>query len=159
MNYPFDPQFDLLLEREVAVPVEFVWQAWTKPEMLVQWFTPAPWTTRLCEIDLKPGGKFRTVMASPEGQEFDGVSCYLEVVENQRLVWTSILGPGFRPQDGQGGIAFTAIILLEPIAGGTRYTAHVMHPTDAMRSEHEAMGFHQGWSSALDQLVALHASR
>ena len=50
-------------------------RAWTTPEHLKKWFTPAPWTTVDCEIDLRPGGIFRTVMRSPEGQEFPNVGC------------------------------------------------------------------------------------
>ena len=57
---PFDPNLDLILEREVDVPRESVWAAWTRPELLKKWFTPAPWTTVDCEIDLRPGGIFRT---------------------------------------------------------------------------------------------------
>ena len=42
--------------------------AWTHPEHLKRWFTPAPWTTVDCEIDLRPGGIFRTTMRSPDGR-------------------------------------------------------------------------------------------
>jgi uncharacterized protein YndB with AHSA1/START domain len=70
MNGELDPRLDLLLQRVVDVPPELVWAAWTKPEHVKKWFTPAPWTTVDCEIDLRPGGIFRTVMRSPEGQEF-----------------------------------------------------------------------------------------
>ena len=79
-----DPRLDLLLERVVEVPPELVWAAWTQPEHLKKWFTPAPWTTVDCEIDLRPGGIFRTVMRSPEGQEFPHEGCYLEILENRR---------------------------------------------------------------------------
>ncbi len=88
---------DLQLEREVDVPPEAVWAAWTQPDQLVKWFTPAPWTTAECQIDLRPGGMFRTVMRSPEGEDFPNVGCYLEVVPYERLVWTSALAPGYRP--------------------------------------------------------------
>lgn len=60
-----DPKLDLVLERVVDVPRELVWKARTTPEHLKKWFTPAPWTTVDCEIDLRPGGIFRTVMRSP----------------------------------------------------------------------------------------------
>ena len=62
-----DPRLDLLLERIVDVPPRLVWTAWTDPEHLKQWFTPASWQTVGCEIDLRPGGVFRTVMRSPAG--------------------------------------------------------------------------------------------
>ena len=126
----------------------------------MKWFTPAPWTTIDCEIDLRPGGTFRTIMRSPEGQEFPNVGCYLEVVENERLVWTNALLPGLRPSVANPAcpgevFAFTAVISLERHGNGTKYTAQVIHGDADARRKHEAMGFHDGWGKALDQLVAL----
>lgn len=149
-SYTPDPKLDLVLERVVDVPPELVWRAWTRPEHLVKWFTPAPWTTVDCEIDLRPGGIFRTVMRSPEGEEHPNVGCYLEVVENERLVWTDALGPGWRPNPES---FMTAIVSIEPHAEGTKYTAIALHKDEADRTRHEEMGFHEGWGKALDQLV------
>jgi uncharacterized protein YndB with AHSA1/START domain len=147
-----DPDLDLVLERVVDVPVERVWAAWTKPEHLTKWFTPAPYTTPECEIDLRPGGIFRTVMRSPEGEESDNAGCYLEVVENRRLVWTGALGPGFRPQESD--LPFTAVVAMEAAGEGrTKYAAVAIHADPAGRTRHEEMGFHDGWGAALDQLV------
>ena len=146
-----DPKLDLVLERVVDVPRELVWAAWTRPEHLRKWFTPAPWTVADCEIDLRPGGIFRTVMRSPEGKEFPNIGCYLEVVPNERLVWTDALLPGYRPAENP---FMTAIITLESQGNGTRYTAVAIHRDDAGRKKHEDMGFYQGWGKALDQLVA-----
>ena len=58
----FDPSLDLVLERTVDVAPALVWKAWTTPEHLEKWFTPAPWTAKNCIIDLRPGGAFRSVM-------------------------------------------------------------------------------------------------
>jgi uncharacterized protein YndB with AHSA1/START domain len=152
----FDPTRDLVLTRVVDVPRDLVWRAWTEPEQLKQWFCPKPWNTTHCEIDLSPGGRFRTVMEGPNGERSDSTGCYLEVVAGRRLVFTSVLGPGFRPlEQAEGGLAFTAVITLEDDGQGTRYTATAMHPTAAGRQAHEAMGFHQGWGAALDQLVEM----
>src|SRR5690349_12956886 len=96
-TFTLDPQLDLLMERIVDVPVERVWKAWTDASQLKQWFTPAPWETSECEIDLRPGGKFYTVIRSPEGEEFATTGCYLDIVENRKLVWTDALGPDYRP--------------------------------------------------------------
>ncbi len=160
--YRPDPELDLVLERTVDVPKHLVWLAWTTPEHLKKWFTPAPWKTVDCEIDLRPGGIFRTVMRSPEGQEFPHLGCYLEVIERERLVWTDALEPGFRPNRhptdsavGGGISAFTAVISLATHGKGTKYTALAMHKTEAERKSHEAMGFHDGWGKAFDQLVDL----
>jgi uncharacterized protein YndB with AHSA1/START domain len=153
-----DPRLDLVLERLVDVPPEFLWRGWTVPEQLKKWFTPAPWKTVDCEIDLRPGGRFRTAMRGPEGQEIDNVGCYLEIVPKQKLVWTGALGPGFRPRPATGPAApfvMTAVITLQPRGNGTLYTALVLHGDEEARKAHEKMGFQQGWSKALDQLLAL----
>ncbi len=71
----FDPTLDLELRREVDVPPHLVWRAWTEPELLMKWFTPAPWRTTACELDLRPGGKFRTVMEGPNGEKNDSTGC------------------------------------------------------------------------------------
>jgi uncharacterized protein YndB with AHSA1/START domain len=56
-----DPKLDLVFERVVDVPRSTVWKAWTKPEHIVKWFAPRPWSTVECQVDLRPGGIFRTV--------------------------------------------------------------------------------------------------
>lgn len=151
-----DPDLDLVLERSVPVPPELVWEAWTTPEHLVKWFAPRPWETASCVIDLRPGGLFRTVMRSPEGEEFPGDGCFLEVVPNRKLVWTNSLLPGYRPApvaDEDADLPFTAVIHLEPSGAGSKYTAIAIHRNRQGRDKHDAMGFHSGWSAALDQLV------
>jgi uncharacterized protein YndB with AHSA1/START domain len=153
-----DPRLDLALERVVDVPAEFLWKGWTVPELLKKWFTPAPWKTVDCEIDLRPGGKFRTVMRGPEGPEMENIGCYLEIIPNKKLVWTGALGPGYRPRPAGGAAApfvMTAIITLQPRDKGTLYTALVIHGDEESRKAHEKMGFKEGWGKALDQLLAL----
>jgi uncharacterized protein YndB with AHSA1/START domain len=146
-----DSRLDLVLEREIDVPVELVWQAWTTPDSIKHWFCPKPWSVTECEIDLRPGGVFSTVMRSPEGQEFPNVGCYLDIVPQRRLIFTDTLLPGFRPAPKP---FFTGALLLEPIAKGTRYTAIAIHGDEVTRQQHEDMGFHHGWGTVLDQLVA-----
>ena len=157
-----DSKLDLSFERIVDVPKKLIWQAWTQPELLKQWFCPLPWRTTDCEIDLRPGGIFRTTMESPEGQQFPNAGCYLEVVPEEKLVWTNALLPGFRPSllsatcgADDAAFMFTATIALAAHEGGTRYTATVFHADEAGCKKHAAMGFREGWGIALDQLVAM----
>lgn len=89
-------------------------------------------------------------MNGPEGQAFPNIGCYLEIVPNERLVWTDALLPGYRPAEKP---FMTAILELEAKGGGTRYIATAIHRDEASRKQHEDMGFAQGWSKALDQLV------
>ena len=133
-----------------------IWQAWTQPDLLKPWFCPLPWKVIDCEIDLRPGGVFRTVMQSPEGGAFPNLGTYLEIIENQKLVWTNVLAPGFRPTPvPEGGFAMTAIIELADHEHGTRYSATVLHENPSARAQHAAMGFEEGWGKALDQLLAM----
>ena len=153
-----DPKLDLVLERVVAARRELLWAGWTQPEILKQWFTPAPWQTVHCEIDLRPGGIFHTVMRGPAGQEFSNTGCFLEIVEHEKLVWTGALGPGYRPLSGSAIAAapflMSAVITFEAQGERTKYTALVIHGDERARQQHEQMGFHDGWGLALDQLVA-----
>jgi uncharacterized protein YndB with AHSA1/START domain len=152
-----DPDLDLILERVVDVPRALVWAAWTQPEFLKLWFCPLPWKTTACRIDLQPGGIFETTMQGPEGPGFTNAGCWLQVVDQERLVWTGALGPGFRPQAKEvfAAVPFvmTAMIALEDVAGGTKYTAIARHGDAAARQAHEQMGFHAGWGKALAQMV------
>lgn len=145
----FDPKLDLVLERTIDVPRELVWKAWTTPDHLKHWFTPAPWQTTHCEIDLRPGGIFRTVMKGPEGPEIDNSGCYLQVVENEMLVWTDGLLPGFRPKAES---FMTARLTLESVPQGTKYIATVYHKNQQDREKHQQMGFEAGWGAVVDQL-------
>jgi uncharacterized protein YndB with AHSA1/START domain len=157
MKTEFNPALDLIFERIVDVPPEFLWRGWTDPELVTQWFTPAPWTTASCEIELRPGGKFRTVMVGPDGESHDKSGCYLEIVEGERLVWTSALGQDYRPIIiPEGGFNVTCEIEFNPVSEGARYRATLRHADEQSRNQHDEMGFEDGWGKALDQLIALY---
>jgi len=152
---------DLLLERTIDAPRSLIWKAWTDPGHVKKWWAPAPWTTSHCEMDLHPGGVFRTVMRSPEGQEFPHVGCFLELIENEKMVMTNALEPGYRPASvGKGGemadcadIPFTSILTLKERGGKTHYSVVVFHMDEAGRRRHEEMGFHDGWNICIEQLI------
>ncbi len=147
-----DPNLDLVLEREIDLPIAPLWACWTQPGLLKQWFCPLPWRVTEAEMDLRPGGIFSTLMRGPEGEEHPNLGCFLEVVPERRLVFTDAMLPGFRPARE----AFmTGVVVFEPNAKGTRYRAAALHATSEAREKHEAMGFHEGWGKATDQLVAL----
>jgi uncharacterized protein YndB with AHSA1/START domain len=94
------------------------------------------------------------VLRSPEGQQMTVIGCYLEVVQDERLVWTTALQPGYRPSRE---LPFTAVITLEPHGSGTKYTALAIHSSEEESQRHNEMGFREGWGKALDQFVALMA--
>src|SRR3954469_882035 len=146
---------ELVLERIIDAPREKLFKAWTDPEVMKQWFVPKPWTLSRVETDVRPGGSSLIVMRGPEGQEFPNRGVYLEIVENERLVFTDAYTAAWEPSDKP---FMTVIITFADEEGGTRYTALVRHWSAADRETHEKMGFHQGWGIATDQLAALAAT-
>ncbi len=152
-SLPFktDPRLDLVLERDIDVPVDLVWKVWTTPEHLQHWFCPKPWTVSDVKIDLRPGGVFSSVMHGPNGEEFPNSGCYLEVVPNRKLVFTDTLLEDFRPAPNP---FFTAFLLLDGNDEHTRYTAIARHGNEETRKKHEDMGFYDGWGTVVTQLTA-----
>jgi uncharacterized protein YndB with AHSA1/START domain len=149
---------DLVLERTLDAPIDLVWEAYTNPEHMKQWFAPKPYQISEIELDLKPGGIFRIRMVGPDG--FDtghGVpGCVLEVEDRKKLVWTSALAPGYRPNEtGEGceGFPMTAIVTFADAGNGkTQYKAVSLHRNMADKETHEKMGFHEGWGTVAGQL-------
>lgn len=149
---------DLVLERTLNAPRDLVWKAYTDTEHMKRWFAPRPYELTEIELDLVPGGIFRIRMTGPDG--FDtghGVpGCVLEVVEKEKLAWTSALGPGYRPNEmGEGceSFPFTAIVTFADAGEGrTLYRAVALHKDAADRETHEQMGFHDGWGTVASQL-------
>ena len=144
----------LEISRFIAAPPAMVWQAWTTPSLLAQWWIPAPLQCRVVTLDLRPGGGFVTQMREA-GAEFtphvDG--CFLDVVENQRLVFTTALLAGWQPCDPW--LAITATMTFQAEANGTRYTATALHKSAEEATKHDDLGFQDGWGAAIDQLAAL----
>jgi uncharacterized protein YndB with AHSA1/START domain len=146
---------ELALTRLIDVPRAKLYRAWTEPALLVQWFTPPPWTTPHAELDVRPGGATLVVMRGPDGTEMPHRGVYLEVVPNERLVFTDAFVSAWEPSPKP---FMTVILTFADEGGKTRYTARVRHWTVADRQAHENMGFHQGWGIATDQLSTVAAS-
>jgi len=146
---------ELVLTRLIAAPRRNLYRCWTEPELLKRWFTPPPYRTARAELDLRPGGSNLIVMQGPDGTEFPNRGIYLEIVENERLVFTDAYVSAWEPSEKP---FMTVIITFADEAGGTRYTALVRHWSAADREAHEKMGFHEGWGIAADQLAALAAT-
>lgn len=143
---------DLVLTRLLDAPREKLFRCWTEVELLKQWFVPKPWRVAHAELDLRPGGANLIVMADPEGNEFPNRGVYLEIVPNERIVFTDAFVDAWTPSAKP---FFTAVVTFGDENGKTRYVARARHWTVNDRVEHEKMGFHEGWNMCADQLEAL----
>jgi len=143
---------ELTLTRIIDAPPSKVFRAWTEPDLIVQWFTPPPYKTISAQVDLRAGGSNVIVMQAPDGTQIPNKGIYLEVVKNERLVFTDAYTSAWVPSEKP---FMTGILTFEEHEGKTKYTARVLHWTVADREAHEKMGFYEGWGIATDQLAAL----
>lgn len=144
-----DPKTDLSFTRSLAAPRMLLWQCWTSPEHIPQFFIPRPHRVTACEIDLRVGGRFNTTF-EVEGQIMENHGVYLEVVEGEKLVFTDGYSEGWKPAPDP---FMTAILeFADDGGGGTRYTATARHRSSEARTQHEEMGFFDGWGTVATQL-------
>jgi uncharacterized protein YndB with AHSA1/START domain len=149
-----DPKLDFAIERSIDAPTRLVWEALTKPEHLKEWYMPKPWgRVSRAELDLRPGGIISIDIAVTNGPDVPNVGCVLEVVPMKRLVWTSMLFPGYRPAVFDD-IPITAIMTMETVGTGTRYVFTALHRSEADFVTNKTSGFYEGTEIAIDQFVA-----
>jgi uncharacterized protein YndB with AHSA1/START domain len=149
-----NPKLDFVIERFIDAPRKLVWEALTKPEHIKEWYMPKAWgRVAKCELDMRPGGAFSIDIAVGDGREVPNLGCVLEVVPMERLSWTSMLFPGYRPAVFDD-IPITAIMTLESVGAGTRYIFTALHRDEADFEKNKESGWAEGTKIALDQFVA-----
>ncbi|MBN3885430.1 MAG: SRPBCC domain-containing protein [Nostoc sp.] len=144
---------EIVITRIFNAPRELVFQVWTDPKHVAQWWGPKGFTTRVTELDLRPGGKWRYVMIGPDGTEYPVKGVFREIVPLERIVTSDEFDEGFEKivnADLPRGIVMTAIF--EDLAGKTKLTLQIMHESVEDRFKHEEMGVITGWNSSFDCL-------
>ena len=152
-HFAFDPKLDFAIERFIDAPPRLVWEALTRPEHLKEWYMPRQWGRVVrSEMDVRPGGMFSIDIAVGDGPEVPNLGCFLDVVPMERLVWTSMLFPGYRPAVFDD-IPITAIMTMAAEGAGTRYVFTALHRNEADLAQNMASGFYEGTNVAIDQFV------
>ena len=150
---PTDPR-TLTISRLIKAPPALVWRAWAEPAHFAKWWIPAPIECQIVKMDMRPGGGFETRMREGDGPFNPHVTgCFLDIVPQQRIVFTTVLAEGWQPFEPW--LAITAIMTLHPSEGGTLYRSEVLHRSAADATKHDEMGFQLGWGMAIDQMAAL----
>ncbi len=130
-----------------------LFKAWTTPALYPAWFCPKPWRAEVTRMDLRPGGGNEIMMYGPDGETHPNSGVYLEIDPGKKLVFTDAFTEGWIPNPDA---MMTAVITFEPQADGkTLYLARVGHPTVEAKTQHETMGFHDGWGVVAQQLEAV----
>lgn len=135
----------LTLERTLNAPLKLVWEAWTQPEHIAQWWGPKGMETRVEEHDFRVSGRWKFAMTMPNGGEFVGEGEYLEIVEQTKIVCSA----DFKPMT----IGVEMHMLFEAKGEQTLFTFQVVHATAEYCKKQEEMGFLNGWGSTFDRLA------
>jgi uncharacterized protein YndB with AHSA1/START domain len=152
MSHPSEER-ELVLVRETHVPREKLFAGWMNPELLPQWYCPKPWFVSDVKLDVRVGGATEMNFNGPNGEKFLNRGVYLEIIPNEKLVFTDGFFADWQPNPN---LMFVAVLTFEKLPhGGTRYTARARHWTTEAYRKHAAMGFEAGWGIAFDQLVKL----
>ncbi len=153
-DFAVSPKMDIVIERFIDAPRALVWEALTTPAHMKEWYMPKPWgSVANCELDVRPGGKFKIDIVVGGGQVAENLGCFLDVVPMERVSWTSMLFPGYRPATFDD-IPITAIVTLETVGKGTRYIFTALHRSEADCETNKTSGWLQGTEIAMDQFVA-----
>jgi uncharacterized protein YndB with AHSA1/START domain/DNA-binding transcriptional ArsR family regulator len=144
---------DFIVSRIIKAPRSVVWKAWTIPEHLEKWWCPKPMTTKIVGFDLRPGGAFDLLMGDPNGGQTPITGAFLEIVPEERIVFTTALTDGWRPAPTR--LPITAIISMTNDGGNTKYATRVLVKDEEERQKLHGMNFEAGWSMGIDQLSEL----
>jgi uncharacterized protein YndB with AHSA1/START domain len=143
----------ITITRVFNAPKERVWQAWTDPVQIAQWWGPEGFGTRVEELDFQVGGRWRYVMIGPDGAEYPSEGTFLEIDSYEKIVTTDEFGEDYQPPelaDLPQGIVTT--VLFAELEGQTKLTIDILHGTIEDKLKHERMGVIPGWNSSLDCL-------
>ena len=147
----------LVITHTFDAPRSLVFKAWTEPDRAMRWWGPKGFTTPVCEIDLRPGGRYRNCMRSPEGKDYWSQGVYREIVEPERIVCTDTFadekGNTVSPEEYGMSPDWPAEAIIDVTftehSGKTRLT--LQHFPLPLGREREMC--QQGWSESLDKLA------
>lgn len=150
-----NPDLDLSLDRVIRATPSAIWDAWTDPARLAEWWLPAPAKCRVERLEPIAGGAFVTSMSEDGGTFVPHLdACFLAVDAGERLVFTNAVDSRWRPATPEP-VSMTAEVVLRDHPEGTEYRVLVRHGDPAARDRHEQLGFLDGWGSVTDQLARL----
>ena len=143
---PTDEQ--ILITREFDAPPHLVFEAWTTPELVKRWWNAKRGEVTVAEIDLRVGGRWRSVMVTDDGLEVAFHGEYREIVPNERIVSTEV----FEGVPDAEAAAVVNTITFEDVDGRTLLTNLVQAPSKEVRDAIIDSGMEAGMQDAMDLL-------
>lgn len=144
----------IIVKRTFKAPRQLVWDVWTKPEHIANWWGPAGITTEVEQMDLRTGGKWKYVMTGPDGTKYPVTGIFQEVKPIEKYVSTDDFDDEYK--DNAHGMDIPKILLVttvfEDLGDETAVTITFTHPTEEDKAKHEKMGVDHGWNSSFEKL-------
>ena len=134
----------LTIERTFNAPLKLVWEAWTEPEHIANWWGPKGMKTEVIEHNFVVGGAWKYVMLMPDVNAFIGEGVYSEIITMKRIVSSA----NFKPMTE--GVELQ--IDFEAKGNNTKFVFNVIHETEDYCKAQEQMGFYNGWGSTFERL-------
>lgn len=146
---------EIVITRTFEAPREKVWQAWTTPDEIEQWWGPHGFTTRVDELNFQPDGKFTYVMLDKDENEYPSSGIFKEIVEGEKIVATDEFGDSNNneqaaPEGLPTGMVNTTSF--EEDGNQTKISISIIHQSAEDRKKHEEMGVVDGFNQQLDKL-------
>lgn len=138
----------IVMTHILEAPRALVWTAFTTPEHVVNWYGGKGFENPVCEMDVRPGGRWRHVMRTPDGHEQHLEFVFVEVVKPQRLSWRTERGA-----HGEPGPLST--VTLEDLGRRTRVTFVARFATRAERDLALSWGFTRVLGEGVDRMAAV----
>jgi uncharacterized protein YndB with AHSA1/START domain len=142
---------EVTIKRTFKAPRAKVFQAWVDPKQMAQWFGPEGFDNPVCELDVRPGGKLKIHMRGPDGVIYPCHGTFHEIVEPERLVFTSQA----IDQDGTVLIEALNTITFADVGAKTALTLHARVVKVVGIGAQYVKGMEQGWSQSFDKLQGL----
>ena len=139
----------IVLTRVFDAPRDLVFEMWTNPVHLAQWWGPKGFTNPVCEVDLKVGGRWHIVMRAPNGEEFPCRGEYREIRKPERLAFTNIAVD----QNDQPVLDGFTSVTFEDLGGKTKLTIETGAAPMVEYAARYLDGMEMGWTMSLEKLA------
>jgi uncharacterized protein YndB with AHSA1/START domain len=145
---------EIVIARDFDAPRDLLYETWTQSDHIQKWLGPDGFETRVDELHLRPGGKWRYVMIGPDGDEYPSKGMFLEVAPHRRIVTTDEFDyPGVMASTADLPRGMIVAVDFEDLTESSRLTVRINHRSAEDREKHENLGVVDGWNSSLDHLA------
>lgn len=146
---PADPQRDFVVRRAFDAPRDLVFEAWTEPKHMKQWWGPRIFTNNVAEMDVRPGGAYRLVMRGGNGVEYPMTGVFREIVKPERLVFFSAA----LDEEGKPLFEGTNTVTFSEQGGKTTLTMVARVIKSTPKAARNLDGMEIGWTQSLERLT------